>query len=131
MRSPGQPDHPKQTSTPGPGVESLFPPRGRHTYLVTVEDRIIVEARAVQQGELSGSRAEAASPFIDRYEVAQMLGLSPCTVSRRRKKLEAEGLIGRRLGGRKYMWRLEAVIEYGEKKGLTGRRRPGRPRRYT
>lgn len=75
--------------------------------------------------------ANEDSPFLIREEVAEMLGCHPDKLSWRpiREKMEAQGLIGRRVGGSRKMWRREDVIAYAERQGLTGKRGPGRPRK--
>ena len=77
------------------------------------------------------SAASENSPFLNREQVAQMLGCHPDKLSwwRYREKMEAEGLIGRRIAGSRKMWRREDVEAYATRKGLTGKRAPGRPRK--
>lgn len=69
--------------------------------------------------------------LIGREEVADLLGCNADRLSWKpvREKMEAEGLVGRRIAGRRKMWRREDVIAYAERKVLTGRRGRGRPRK--
>lgn len=74
------------------------------------------------------SACNGDSPLLGRKDVARLIGCHPCTVSRDREKLEAEGLVGKKIGGRSYRWRRDDVLAYAASKGLTGKRAPGRPR---
>lgn len=75
---------------------------------------------------------DAESPFLDRQQVARMLGMHPDRMSWKpvRVQMEADGLIGQKVGGRRKMWRREDVVSYAERAGLTGKRKPGRPRKF-
>lgn len=78
-----------------------------------------------------GDRETAAgnSPFLDRRQVAKMLGCHPDTLTRKRADLERQGLRARRGPGRKRMYRREDVVACMERQGLTGKRGRGRPRK--
>jgi hypothetical protein len=121
-------DAPPVVDGAGPGLDpaDLFPATGRHTYVVVVEDRRIVELRAADQAPAA---LPDDSPFGDREWVAKILGCHPDKLSRDRRRLEAAGLVGRKLNGRRIMWRKEDVIAYAARVGLTGKRKPGRPRK--
>lgn len=117
---------PIDTSSPRLDPAALFPETGRHTYILVIEDRRVVDLRAA---EPTPSSPPADSPFGDRIWVSKTLGCHPDKLSRDRTRLEAAGLVGRKLNGRKIMWRKDDVIAYAERIGLTGKRRPGRPRK--
>lgn len=90
-------------------------------------DRLI-QARELDRSE-RGSRG-AGNECIGREEVAELLGCHPDSLSRMRKELGAEGLIGIRIEGcRSLRWRREDVLAYMAHKGLSGKRKPGRPRK--
>lgn len=99
-------------------LAALLAGPGRREYRLVMEDERFVALTATSTTD---------DPFFDREELANILGCHPDTVSRDRKKLEAEGLVGRKLAGRRIRWRKDQTIAYAERKGLTGKRRPGRP----
>lgn len=116
---------PVDTQPPPFDPTALFPALGRHTYILVVENRRVVELRVAEQPVLQPTD----SPFGDREWVAKTLGCHPDKISRDRKRLEAEGLVGRKLNGRKVMWRKDDVVAFAERRGLNGKRKPGRPRK--
>ena len=133
---PGGKEDPAELA-PGPNImplpSTLFSDPGRHEYRLVVEGGRLVDLWAVEGSP--GHPAPAAqvdmdSPLLGRTEVAKLLGCHMDTISRRRKRLEAGGLVGKRLIGRSIRLRREDVLAYVEREGLTGKRRPGRPRTF-
>ena len=83
-------------------------------------------------GDRLPSQASAAnmnSPFLSREQVADMLGCHPDTLSRKRAKLEGDGLRARYGPGSKLVYHQDDVRAFMAKRGLTGRRGRGRPRK--
>ena len=126
-------DAPTVIDGAGPSFDpaDLFPSTGRHTYIVVVEDRRIVELRATKDNPNQRPAVKVDKTLLDREEVAELLGMNADRMCWKpvREKLEAAGLVGKRIGGRRKKWRLDDVLAYAERMGLTGKRRPGRPRK--
>jgi len=69
------------------------------------------------------------SELLTREQVAKLIGCHPDKLSlkRYRERMEAHGLVGKRLGGRRKMWKKADVISYIERM----RRTRGRPRKLS
>ncbi len=123
----GQPRRPKRTLEPqwevrygSMGIDGYKLILGLPGGAVLLPDRETCQHRS----------KDPRSPFMDREAVAQALGCHPDTLSRRRKKLEADGLVGKKIEGSSFVWLREHVDAYVARKGLSGKRGRGRPRKY-